>query len=211
MRLVVFGANGRTGREIVTQALAAGHEVTAFVRDPGKAPGPRPGLRVLAGEVTSDQAAVRGAVDGQEAVLTAFGSPTTWHGVVSPTLTVQAVPLIVRAMRDAGVSRIVHLSAHGVGDTAAQAPAVYWAVYKALGRMFADKDAGERILRDSGLDWTFVYPVMLVNGPRTGTYRVGEELRLGRVPRISRADVADFMLRETTQRAYLRTTVQLAR
>jgi uncharacterized protein YbjT (DUF2867 family) len=76
--------------------------------------------------------------------------------------------------------------------------------------MFADKEAGERILRASGLDWTLVYPAMLVNGRFTGDYRVGERLSLGVLPRISRADVADFMLRETAERAYLHATVQLA-
>lgn len=210
MRLVVFGANGRTGRQIVAQALADGHEVTAFVRSPAKAPAPHERLRVEVGEVTADQDAVGAAVRGQDAVLTAFGSPTTWHGLVAPTLTVDAVPVIVRAMREAGVRRIVHLSAHGVGFTRAESPAAYRAVYRALGRMFADKEAGERVLRDSGLEWTLVYPVMLVNGPRTGAYRVGERLPLRGVPRISRADVAHFMLREAAHPAHAHTIVELA-
>ncbi|WP_093717369.1 NAD(P)-dependent oxidoreductase [Actinacidiphila alni] len=211
MKLLVFGANGRTGQQLVAQGLAAGHEITAFVRPRATAPPPHPRLRVARGEVTADQDAVRAAVEGQDAVLTAFGSPTTWHGVVSPDLTVRAMPLIVRAMREAGVERIVHLSAHGVGDTADQAPVVYWAVYKALGRMFADKAAGEKILRATDLDWTLVYPVMLVGGPLTGRYRVGARLSLHGVPRISRADVAHFMLAETTGRAHPHATVQLAR
>lgn len=211
MKLLVFGANGRTGRQLVAQGLDAGHEITAFVRPRATAPDPHPRLRVAVGEVTADHDAVRAAVEGQDAVLTAFGSPTTWHGVVSPDLTVKAMPLIVRAMREARVRRIVHLSAHGVGDTAGQAPPVYWAVYKALGRMFADKAAGEEILRASDLDWTLVYPAMLVGGPLTGRYRVGEHLSLRGVPRISRADVAHFMLVETTSSTYLHSTVQLAK
>ncbi|MFJ1588452.1 NAD(P)-dependent oxidoreductase [Streptomyces sp. NPDC088197] len=210
MKLLVFGANGRTGRQLLAQGLAAGHEMTAFVRPRATPPEPRPRLRVATGEVTGDQDAVRAAVEGQDAVLTAFGSPTTWHGLTLPTLTVTAIPRIVRAMRDTGVNRIVHLSAHGVGDTADQAPAVYWAVYKALGPMFADKAAGEEILRASGLDWTLVYPVMLVGGPLTGRYRTGERLPLRGIPRISRADVAHFMLREAAYPAHLHTTVQLA-
>lgn len=210
VKLLVFGANGRTGRQLLAQGLDAGHEMTAFIRPRATAPDPYPRLRVATGEVTADQDAVRAAVEGQDAVLTAFGSPTTWHGLLSPALTVTAMPLIVQAMRDTGVSRIVHLSAHGVGDTADQAPAVYWAVYKALGPMFADKAAGEEILRTSGLDWTLVYPVMLVGGPLTGRYRTGERLPLRGIPRISRADVAHFMLHETTRPAHLHTTVQLA-
>jgi putative NADH-flavin reductase len=211
MRLLVFGANGRTGRQLVAQGLDAGHEITAFIRPRATAPAAHPRLRVRTGEVTADEDAVRAAVEGQDAVLTAFGSPTTWHGVVSPDLTVKAMPLIVRAMEASGVSRIVHLSAHGVGETAGQAPFAYWAVYKALRRMFADKAAGEESLRASGLDWTLVYPAMLVGGPLTGRYRVGERLELRGLPRISRADVAHFMLAETTGRTYLHSTVQLAK
>jgi putative NADH-flavin reductase len=160
--------------------------------------------------VTSDQGAVSAAVAGQEAVLTAFGSPTTWHGLVSPTLTRRSAPLITRAMRETGVRRLVFLSAHGVGDTVKEVPALYRPVYWMLGPMFADKPAGERIVRDSGLDWTLVYPAMLVGGRRTGGYRVGERVPLKGVARISRADVAEFMLRESVECAYLHKIVELA-
>jgi putative NADH-flavin reductase len=211
MRIVVFGANGRTGRQIVAQALAAGHEVTAFVRDPAKAPGPHPRLRVAVGEVTCDQEAVAAAVTGQDAVLSALGSPSTWSGLLHPTLTVEAAPVIVRAMRGAGVRRLVFLSAHGVGETRDEGPASFRLMYRFLGPVFGDKAAGERVLRDDALDWTLVYPVMLVGARRTGTYRAGEKLPLSGLLRISRGDVADFMLRETEERAYVRKVVELAR
>lgn len=210
VKIVVLGANGRTGRLIVAQALDAGHEVTALVRDPAKAPAPHPRLRVEVGAVTSDQAAVTAAVTGQDAVLTAFGSPTTWNGLVSPTLTVRAAPLITRAMEETGVRRLVLLSAHGVGETLPEVATLLRPVYWTLGPMFADKQAGERIVRDSGLDWTLVYPAMLVGGRRTGRYRVGERVPMKGIARISRADVAEFMLRESAECAYLHKIVELA-
>lgn len=210
MRIVVFGANGRTGRQLVAQALAVGHEVTAFVRDPAKAPDAHPRLRVAVGEVTYDQEAVDAAVTGQDAVLSALGSPSTWGGLVHPTLTVEAAPVIVRAMRAAGVRRLVFLSAHGVGHTRGEGPATFRLMYRFLGPVFADKAAGERVLRDSDVDWTLVYPAMLTNGPHTGRYTVGEHLRLTGLPRVARADVAEFMLREAEERRYVRRLVEIA-
>lgn len=211
MRIVVFGANGRTGRQLVAQALAVGHEVTAFVRDPAKAPDAHPRLRVAVGEVTYDQEAVDAAVAGQDAVLSALGSPSTWSGLVHPTLTVEAAPVIVRAMRAAGVRRLVFLSAHGVGHTRDEGPAPFRLMYRFLGPVFADKAAGERVLRDEALDWTLVYPVMLVGARRTGACRAAERLRLSGLLRVSRGDVAAFMLAETVRRDYVHRVVELAR
>lgn len=211
MRIVVFGANGRTGRQLVAQALAVGHEVTAFVRDPAKAPDAHPRLRVAVGEVTYDQEAVDAAVTGQDAVLSALGSPSTWGGLVHPTLTVEAAPVIVRAMRAAGVRRLVFLSAHGVGHTRGEGPATFRLMYRFLGPVFADKAAGERVLRDDALDWTLVYPVMLVGSRRTGACRAAERLRLSGLLRVSRGDVAAFMLAETVRRDYVHRVVELAR
>lgn len=211
MRIAVFGANGATGREVVRQALVAGHEVTAFVRSAAKAPQERPGLRVAVGEVTYDQSAVDAAVAGQDAVLSALGSTRSWQGLRHPAVMAEAVPVIVRAMASTGVRRLVFLSALGVGGTAGDVPPVPRALFRMfLGPLFADKQAGERVLRDSGLDWTLVYPVMLTNGPHTGAYRVGEHLGLKGLPRVSRADVADFMLRETVERAYVGKTAVVA-
>lgn len=212
MRILVLGANGRTGRLIVAQGLAAGHEMTAFVRDPAKAPPAHPRLRVAVGEVTYDQEAVTAAVEGQDAVLSALGSPSTWRGLTRPSLTVEAAPVVVGAMRDAAVRRLVFLSAHGVGDSAAEGPWAYRALYRVfLGPVFADKAAGERLLRASGLDWTLVYPVMLTGGRPSGAYRVGERLELTGLPRVSRADVADFMLREAAEGAWVHRVAEIAR
>ncbi|HEY5835327.1 NAD(P)-dependent oxidoreductase [Streptomyces sp.] len=220
MRILVLGANGATGRLIVAQALDAGHEVTAFVRAAAKAPAPRPGLRVVIGEVTSGQSGQSGqsghntvtaAVTGQDAVISALGSERSLKGLLAPTVIREATALVVRAMEQAGVGRLVFLSAFGVGDTARRAPAPLRLMYGVfLGRVFADKSAGERVLRASRLEWTLVYPVMLTNGPRTRGYRHGENLQPTGLAKVSRADVADFMLRETAEREYVRKTVVVA-
>jgi putative NADH-flavin reductase len=205
VRIVVFGSSGATGRQVVAQALTAGHEVTAFVRDADKAPPARDGLRVAVGQVTSDQVAVTAAVTGADAVVSALGAERSWQGLRSPTVMAEAVPQVVRAMEEAGVGRLVWLSGLGVGDTLAEVPPLQRLGYRTvLSRIYADKAAGEQVLRRSGLDWTLVYPVTLTNGARTGRYRHGERLELRGLPTVSRADVAEFMLGRLTAGDYLR-------
>jgi putative NADH-flavin reductase len=205
MKIIVFGATGKTGRQVVQQALAAGHDVTAFVRDPARLQLDDPRLRVAAGQVTVGQAAVTAAVDGHDAVISALGSSQTLRGMRSPMIMSQATPVIIQAMTETGVDRLVFLSSLGVGDSYAQAPPVLKLIYKLfLGPVYADKAAGERLLRDSSLNWTLVYPVLLTNGPHTGSYRSGESLELTGMPRISRADVADFMVSQLSSPAYKR-------
>jgi putative NADH-flavin reductase len=189
----------------VQQALDAGHDVTAFVRDPARMQLDDPRLRVAAGRVTVGQAAVTAAVDGHDAVISALGSSRTLRGMRSPMIMSQATPVIIQAMTETGVDRLVFLSSLGVGDSYAQAPPVLKLIYKLfMGPVYADKAAGERLLRDSSLNWTLVYPVLLTSGPHTGRYRSGESLELTGMPRISRADVADFMVSQLSSPAYKR-------
>ena len=119
----------------------------------------------------------------------------------------QAMPGIIRAMNDSGVDRWCS-SPHSASATPyREAPLPLKVGYRlVLGRVFADKAAGERLLRNSALDWTLVYPVLLTDGPHTGVYRSDEHLRPSRPWRISRADVADFMLSQVQQSTYSRAT-----
>src|SRR5882757_5986414 len=173
MKIIVFGATGATGKQVVEQALAAGHHVTVFVRDASKVQLDHPNLRVEEGQVTADQKAVSAAVAGQDAVISALGNPQTYKGMRAPTVISDATPVIIRAMEEAGVDRLVFLSAFGVGDTLKEAPLLLRTLYRIfLGPVYADKLRAEGILRASELNWTLVYPVVLTNGPRTGAYRV---------------------------------------
>lgn len=128
---------------------------------------------------------------------------TPWPRTVIPS---RRCATIIQAMTDAGVDRLVFLSSLGVGDSYAQAPPLLKVIDKLfLGPVYADKAAGERLLRDSTLNWTLVYPVLLTNGPHTGSYTSGESLELTGMPRISGADVAEFMLSQIESPAYQRT------
>jgi putative NADH-flavin reductase len=203
VRLLVLGATGGTGREVVTQALEQGHDVTAFVRDPGKMRVADRRLRVVVGSTTDDAGAVAEAVRGQDVVVSALGRRASFRSL---DLISRSLRVIVPAMEGHGVRRLIVVSAYGVGDSGREAPLLPRLMHRLLlGGIFADKKAGEDYLRRSDLDWTLVYPVALTNGPRTGRYRVGERLELhGILPRISRADVAGFILTQLVSAAYRR-------
>ena len=210
MRILVLGATGGTGKEVVTQALEQGHTVTAFVRDPSRLASTPDGLRVLVGDVTSGGHALAAATHNQDAVISVLGLGKSLksHGLIA-----RSMPAIVGAMKTEGVRRLVFLSAYGVGASRRDTPLLPRLVARILLKdMYADKNAGEDELRRIGneVDWTLVYPVTLTNGPRTGRYRFGERLDLTGLPRISRADVAGFMLSQLVDTTYLRKGVLVA-
>lgn len=193
-RLLVLGATGGIGRHVVDQAAAMGLEVTALVRSPDRLPSTGRPWRVVTGDIRNDSPAVRGAFAGQDAVLSAIGVGQSFK---SGGLIARAAPLIVAAMRQHGVRRLVFTSAFGVGPTWQDTPLLPRLFVKTLLRdVYADKAAGEQVIKNSGLDWTIVYPAGLTNGPRTGTVRVGERLKLSGFPRVSRADVAAVLLQQ---------------
>jgi putative NADH-flavin reductase len=202
MKLALFGATGKTGRHVVEQALAAGHEVTAFVRDPSRLDLEHPRLRVVQGDAT-DAARVRDAVRGQDAVISALGQTKT-----SPRdlLTVAARHLTA-AMEAEGVRRLVTLVGAGVPherDTGSLGRTLMRGLMKLVARhVLEDAERHAGIVRASGLEWTLVRPPRLTDGPRQGDYRTGY-LQLGGTNTISRADLATFMLDLAADGGYLR-------
>ena len=200
MKLLVFGATGPTGREIVAQALEQTHDVTVFARKPEGFPA---GVRAVQGDAMREPQAIAEALQGQDAVVSALG---TGKVLLPNRLQERSLGNIVPAMERAGVKRFVGMSAFGVGNTARDASLVQRLIYATLlSAVFADKARGEAGVRSSTLDWTIVYPTVLTNGPRTGQYRTGERIEaIHGLPTISRADVAQFMLAELANRAYVR-------
>ena len=206
MRLLILGATGPTGRNLVEQALAAGHEVTALARNPARLALTHPRLASAIGDAT-DSRALESAMAGQEAVLSALGAGHSLRSeIASP-----AVAALIPAMRARALKRVVFLSAFGVGETFAQASLLQRLAYRTMLRqIFADKTKADAMLRQSGLDWTLVYPTVLTNGVRVGTYRVGERLAMSGLPRISRADVASFMLAQVSSAEWVRRTAVIS-
>lgn len=208
MKIVIFGATGGTGRELVRQALAQGHQVTVFARNPGRLMMEHEDLPVVRGTVL-DPEAVEAAVSGQEAALSALGALT----LKKNTILSDGTKNIIEAMEKCGVRRFVCESSLGVGDSNGQLGFLYDYILIPffMRHVFADKEVQERYIRESSLDWIIVRPAALTNGPRTGVYRalLAPERFTGK-PQISRADTAEFMLKQLTENTYLRKTPGLA-
>ena len=192
----------------VERAVAAGFDVTVLVRNPSTIPHSSRVVRVVTGDLVTDSAVLHAAVPGQDAVVSTLGVGQSFK---SGHLISRSAPAIVAAMRQHGVRRLVFMSAFGVGATRRDTPLLPLVFIATLLRdIYTDKEAGEQSIVTSDLDWTIAYPVALTDGPRTGRYRVGERLSLSGFPRISRADVADFLLRQVEDRSYVRKGVLIA-
>jgi putative NADH-flavin reductase len=221
MKLTIVAATGGIGRQLLEQAVAAGHDVTAVVRSPRNLP-PVPARIVTADLAAADPKVLQPALDGADAVLSGLGARSNaeagiaWRGTQA----------ITGAMRASGVHRIVVVSAapvgtvpsparpapprHDPGDGFVMRNLAYPLLRAAFRGIYADLAHMEEVLRDSDLDWTVVRPVRLTSKPVTGRYRtaLGQNVRHGLF--ISRADVARYMLRAIDQPATFRQTVGIA-
>ena len=191
MKMLVLGGTGGTGQHVVKQALDAGHALTVLARDPAKVAVQHSQLRVEAGDVT-DQGALTHAMRGQDVVVSAIGRGLSFK---SEHLIQRAVPVMLASMTAAGVARLIFTSALGVGESRRDSPLQAKLFFSTLLRgIYADKLIGDEMIRRSGVDWTIVQPSQMTNGPLTARYRSGERLSLSGMARISRADVAHFIL-----------------
>ena len=208
-KLLLLGATGATGRQLLAQALEQGHEITALVRNPDKLIVDTARLSTVIGDAR-DPASVDDALEGRDAVLCSLGSRSV-KSFVSSDLMTASMQALVPAMKRRGVRRLIVQSALGVGTSAGSAPlSARLAFATALRQVGKDKARAEAYLRASDLDWTVVYPPSLTNGPLTGGYRHGHTLALKGVPNISRADVAHFMLRQLSDTTFSRSTAILS-
>jgi uncharacterized protein YbjT (DUF2867 family) len=190
MKVLVIGATGATGSIAVRRLLEAGHQVTAFVRDPAKFTQAHERLRVAVGHAR-DAASLDAAVAGQDAVLAAFGPRSLKRDNLQETLDLN----LSAAMRKQGVRRLVNLSAMGAGDSRPLAPWLFRSVILPLllKQVFADKERGEAVLLDSGLEVVNVRPGRLLNRPSKGPLRASLDGR-GLSSMVTREDLAAFMV-----------------
>ena len=205
MKLTIFAATGGVGRQLLGQAVAAGHDVTAVVRSPEKLSGPS--VRVVRADLTAaDPAALESAVGGADAVLSGLGPRSNADAGIAA----QGTAAIVAAMQATDVRRIVVVSAapvgtvpspgrprpprHDPGDGFFMRHLFSHVAGTLFGKVYTDLALMEDILRDSGLDWTVVRPPRLSSKPGTGRYRTayGQNVRGGWI--VPRADVAHLML-----------------
>jgi uncharacterized protein YbjT (DUF2867 family) len=191
MKIVVFGANGGVGRRVAEQLLAAGHSVTAVVRDASRLAVQDPDIRVVEIADLQDPLNLVPALRGADAVVSGVGPHSTKDGPIASRVTAS----ILAAMQKAGVRRLVTVSAAPVGPVPHDESLFGRLILQPLARIFLRpvfEDLGrmETDMRASGLDWTAVRPPRLTDGPLTGQYRarIGESVPRGYL--ISRADTA---------------------
>lgn len=201
MNILIAGASRGIGRQLVEQALAAGHAVTALARGPSNAAGAHERFRTVRGSVL-DPASVAAAMAGQNAVCCTIGVKTPW---AQPTVFSEGARRLLEAMKQAGVRRLVCITGIGAGNSRGHGGFLYDRVFfpLLLKAVYADKERQESLIRASDTDWTIVRPGFLTNGALTGNYRVLTDLAGITAGRISRADVAHFMLKELESSRYL--------
>ncbi|MBS3968186.1 MAG: SDR family oxidoreductase [Truepera sp.] len=204
MKLVIFGSTGGIGRQLVAQALEQGHTVAAFARNPSKLELKHINLRVVQGDAL-DPASVEKAVQGQDAVLSSLGAGASPFG----TIRAEGTRNIVQAMEKTGARRLICVSTIGVGDSWDNLDFLWkYLMFGLLFRsVYKDHVRQEEYVKQSRLEWTIIRPAGLTDGDRTGDYRhvfPGTDKPIK--GRVSRADVADFMLKELADRAYLHKT-----
>ena len=204
-RLLIIGATGGTGRQLVLQALERGYAVTAFVRNPSKLSMEHSQLQIIQGDVL-DFASVEAAVRGQDAVVCALGHKRFFY----PTRVLsEGTRNLLRAMESQGVPRLVCETSLGIGDSAGRMGLYYtlFVIPVVLAFYFWDKTRQERLIAASKLDWVIVRPGMLTDAEKRNAYRHGRMVgSFIWTVRISRADVADFMLNQVSGDTYLRSS-----
>jgi len=200
MKLTIFGSTGTLGTHVVQQALANGHQVTAFARNPSALKIEHPNLSLFPGDVF-DEESVETAIKGADAVLVSLGSKKL-------TGTVRSVGTqnIVQAMEKHHVKRLICQTTLGIGESEKNLN-FFWKYIMfglILRFVFNDHKAQEKIVKRSTLDWTIIHPASFTDGPATGNYKQGfsgDEKNI--TLKISRADVAGFMLNQISDDTYL--------
>lgn len=201
MKVIIFGATGGTGTKLIYQALEAGHMVTAFCRTPAKISQFHERLRIIQGDVL-DAESVESALSGQDAVFCALGMPDIRD---KSQLRFSATNIIINAMKQKKVKRLICLSALGAGHSIDSMPFHYRYILLPLvmKHLYIDHNLQEATIKKSHLDWTIIRPAILTNGEHTRRYLHGTVLPKAAKLKVSRADTADFMLKQLNDLQYL--------
>jgi len=196
MRILVIGATRGIGKALVDCALLENNEVSALVRNPDQLKKKPSQLNVIKGDIL-DKEDVAEAIKGQEAICSCVGVPITFKPV---DLFSRGAANVIEAMQQNDGQKYIAVTGMGAGDSKGHGGFLYDSIFKPLflKSIYEDKDREEQLIKESpgGIDWLIVRPAGLTNGPRTGRYRVLHDLEGITARRISRLDVADYMLKQ---------------
>jgi putative NADH-flavin reductase len=197
--ILVIGASKGIGLETVKAGLAAGHEVRAFARSADKIEISNPKLKKIAGDALR-RADVESVLDGTDAVIQSLGVASPQELIFGTTLFSKSTTMLVEAMQSAGVRRLIAVTGAGAGNSRGRISPLYdYLLFPLLlQRVYSDKDIAEDAIIASGLDWTIVRPGGLTNGAPTGRYHAYPLMKDWRGGFISRADVADYLVKQVS-------------
>jgi putative NADH-flavin reductase len=208
MKVVIFGANGKTGLLLVEQALAKGHQVVAYVRRPESISIENPKLKIIVGNL-NEILKMKDAITGTDACVSTLGSGSlTKH---SPE-TMNGIKNIISIMENAKVHRFIYLSSLGAGESIRLIPQPlrFFLSNVFLRILLADHNSNEKAIMNSKLQWTVIRPGSLTDGQITGNLKYGtDDMKLKKISGISRANVASFIIKQLTDTNYYQKAVWL--
>ncbi len=207
MRLLIFGATGKTGKYLIEQGLHAGHTITAFVRNPKKLQQRKNYLISFSGNI-SNQSDILHAMKGQEVVISVLGNKTSNVFWKSNTTISEGLKNIIHGMHIRRVKRILFVTSFGISDNIFLPEKILINVF--LHNVFADLPTQEKLIKESGLEYTIVRPARLVDGQKTGKYKAEENLPIWPWSKITRSDVADFILHTIQNKNMIQKTITLS-
>lgn len=206
MKLLIFGASGRTGRIILEKALLDGHSVTAFVRNPQSLKILNKKLTIFQGDVSHTDDVTK-AIKGQDIVISALGNKAydIWH---ANTVISDGVKNILLGMKKQKVKHLIFMTSFGVSKHIFLPERFF--VKTVLHNIFLDIPTQEAMIEKSGLEWTIIRPARLTDGPFTGKYRRGEDLPIWPWSHISRSDVGDFIMKNLENKEWIHKKVTIS-
>ncbi len=212
MKLLVIGASRGIGLEVVKQALSRGYEVRAFARTADSIKLSNPRLEKHNGSALK-AADISSAMTGVDAVILTLGVRAGPGMVLGPVdLFSRATEIVIDAMKKARVKRLICVTGFGAGDSRAKLAPLQAIFFQLIfGRAYDDKTVQEALVRRSGLDWVIARPTILTSGSKTGRYKVLCDPKDWRSGTVSRADVADFLVKQVQDRTYLGKTPVLTK
>jgi putative NADH-flavin reductase len=211
--ILIFGASGGIGRQCVELALAEGHQVTALLRTPSKLDLVHPNLHIIKGDI-SDPGSFSKYLENKDAVISAIGVSGGFGKDKPTTLYSEGNRNVLHEMKKAGITRVFVISASAL-DVSPMVPfiirlVIKYIVQKLLKNMYQDLRRLETIIKKSDADWTIMRPPELTDKPLTGNYRIANNSFLKNGLKISRADLAHFMINNITNETTYRSTIEIA-
>lgn len=206
MKIYIIGGTGKTGTEMIKQALEMGHKVTALARDPQRLKITNPNLTVIEGNVLKPESFEK-SLKGHDAVLSALGHK---RFIIKTKILSEGTKNIIEAMKKNNLNRLISITSLGINDSRFKLGLYYtlFTIPVILMFYFLDKSRQEKIIFNSGLDWTIIRPGQLTNGKKKLKYKHGQNTGSYITTKtISRADVADFMLKQLSDTKYIKKAV----